>query len=139
MPIVDGGSGVVGGMGCRRTPSRGGSWRCGVSTWHLENRGGSLDATVLAELGRRYRRAGVNQVLDPVPAPLTLGCVLKMEGRVTAEAPWNLALSAGIELARSLIRGGNLGYFDIDLDRGVREPINGDHDFVGIGRLELVF
>ena len=67
---------------------------------------------------RRYVNAGVGRWFGPVYTSLTHGRVLGTSGYDGVGEPWNLVLSADLELAPGLLLAGDVAYFDNDLDRG---------------------
>lgn len=101
--------------------------------------GAGFGAEDVAGLEKTYLNAGVAYTLDPVRTSLTLGRVLETQGYDGVGEPWNLVLSATLEIAEGLILGGDIAYFDNDLEREAREPTGGDGGLVWVAQLAVVF
>src|SRR5687768_16771503 len=72
-------------------------------------------------------------------ASFTLGRVLETRGYDGVGEPWNLVLSATLDIAEGLTLAGDVAYFDNDLERGAREPTGGDRGFVWVTQVAASF
>jgi outer membrane protein OmpU len=88
---------------------------------------------------KRYANAGIGRELGRVYASLTYGRVLATSGQEGVGEPWNLVLSADLELMPGLVLAGDVAWFDNDLDRGFAEETGGDDGVAWVTRLELAF
>ncbi len=90
-------------------------------------------------LEKTYLNVGIGYAFESVGTSLTFGRVLETRGYEGVGEPWNLALSADVNLAEGLILAGDMAYFDNDLQRDAREPTGGDNGLVWVTRLEVSF
>ena len=88
---------------------------------------------------RRYANAGLGYHLDAVYASITHGRVVSTSGYAGIGEPWNLVLSADLELAPGLLLAGDVAYFDNDLDRAAKDATGGDRGWVWVAKLEVSF
>ena len=88
---------------------------------------------------RRYVNAGAGYHLDEVYLSLTHGRVLNTSGYAGVGEPWNLVLSADLEIVPGLTLAGDLAYFDNDLDRTAKDVTGGDRGWVWVAKLEVAF
>jgi len=88
---------------------------------------------------RHYLNAGVGYRLDAVHTSITHGRVLSTSGYAEVGEPWNLVLSADLELASGLLLAGDVAYFNNDLDRAARDETGGDRGWVWVAKLEVAF
>jgi hypothetical protein len=65
--------------------------------------------------------------------------VLETRGYEGVGEPWNLVLSATLDIAEGLTLAGDVAYFDNDLERGAREPTGGDSGLVWVTQLAVSF
>lgn len=88
---------------------------------------------------RRYANAGLGYHLDEVYLSLTHGRVISTSGYAGVGEPWNLVLSADLEIVPGLILAGDVGYFDNDLDPWTKDATGGDRGWLWVAKLEVVF
>lgn len=116
------------------------TWYAGGSvTWSDLELGAGLGNEDVGGLEKQYVNAGVGYLLDPVYASVTVGRVLRTRGYDGVGEPWNLVVSADLELMPGLLLAGDVAYLDNDLDVETREPTGGDDGVVWVTRLELAF
>jgi hypothetical protein len=93
----------------------------------------------LAGQERHYLNAGLGRELGAAYASITHGRVLGTKGYEGVGEPWNLVLSADVELMPGVVLAGDVAWFDNDLDAEAREATGGDQGLVWVTRLELAF
>lgn len=101
--------------------------------------GGGFGSEDVGGLEKTYFNAGIAYTIDPWYGSVTLGRVLETQGYEGVGEPWNLVVSASLDIAEGLTLGGDVAYFDNDLEREAREPTGGDQGFVWVTRLEVTF
>jgi outer membrane protein OmpU len=90
-------------------------------------------------LKRRYANLGAGIELGPVYASLTGGRVLDTDNHAGVGKPWNIVLSGDLELMPGLVLGGDIAWFENDLDEEARAATGSDSGLVWVMRLEVVF
>ena len=88
---------------------------------------------------RSYVNVGIGHWFEPVYTSLTHGRVLGTDGYDGIGEPWNLVISADLEVAPGLMLAGDLAYFDNDLDRAAKDTVGGDRGWVWVAKLEVAF
>ncbi|MFZ1429022.1 MAG: porin [Geminicoccaceae bacterium] len=101
--------------------------------------GAGLGAEDAGGQRRRYANVGAGRSFGPVYTSITHGRVLDSSGYDGVGEPWNLVLSADLELAPGLLLAGDAAYFDNDLDASARNVTGGDRGWVWVAKLEVVF
>ena len=102
--------------------------------------GAGFGSEEVSGLEKTYLNGGIGYYgLDPVYASLTAGRVLRTQGYGGVGEPWNLVLSASLDLAEGLTLAGDVAYFDNDLVPEAHELTGGDDGLVWVTRLEVAF
>jgi hypothetical protein len=116
------------------------AYYAGAAAWLSElELGAGFGGEDIGGLRRRYLNAGIGTGIGPVYTSLTYGRVLWTEGYDGVGQPWNLVLSADLDLAEGLVLMGDVAWFANDLDEDARAATGDDHGLVWIARLELAF
>ncbi len=90
-------------------------------------------------LKRCYANLGAGMELGPVYASLTGGQVLDTDNYAGVGKPWNIVLSADMELMPGLVLAGDAAWFTNDFDEETRTATGGDSGLVWVTRFEVVF
>ena len=102
--------------------------------------GAGFGSEEVSGLEKTYLNGGIGYYgLDPVYASVTFGRVLRTQGYEGVGEPWNLVLSASLDLAEGLTLAGDVAYFDNDLVPEAHELTGGDDGLVWVTRLEVAF
>lgn len=102
----------------------------------LELGGGVGDENVGGQ-EKRYVNGGVARELGPVYASVTAGRVVRTRGYDDVGEPWNVVVSADLEVAQGLVLAGDLAWVDNDRKDSASE--GDDRGWAWVTRLELAF
>ena len=116
------------------------AYYAGAAAWLLDVEvGAGYGEEDIGGVRRRYLNAGIGTAVGPAYTSLTYGRVLWTKGYEGVGEPWNLALSADLDLAEGLVLMGDVAWFDNDLDGDARAFTGDDRGLVWVARLEIAF